>query len=154
MAERIRRLPLAAGVAAPYSRTRNGWRRDDPDAHAYQWRGRELVDPHGDKVGTVEELYLDQQTDQPEWAAVRTGLFGTKLIFVPIQNAEPAGGKVRVPFDKSSGEGGPAIDPEGELSQQEEAALYEHYGMVYSELRSDSGLPEGGGRRDQRPDHR
>ena len=111
--------------------------------HAYEWRGRELVDRHGDKVGTVEELYLDQQTDEPEWAAVRTGLFGTKLSFVPIQNAEPSRGKVRVPFEKDWVKEAPRIDPEGELSQQEEAALYEHYDMAYSELRSDSGLPEG-----------
>jgi uncharacterized protein (TIGR02271 family) len=116
--------------------------------HAYEWRGRELVDQHGDKVGTVEELYLDDQTDEPEWAAVRTGLFGTKLSFVPIQNAEPSGGKVRVPFDKDRVKEAPRIDPEGELSRQEEAALYEHYGVVYSELRSDSGLPEDTGETD------
>ena len=111
--------------------------------HAYEWRGRELVDRHGEKVGTVEELYVDQQTDEPEWAAVRTGLFGTKLSFVPIQNAEPSRGKVRVPFEKDWVKEAPRIDPEGELSQQEEATLYEHYDMAYSELRSDSGLPEG-----------
>jgi uncharacterized protein (TIGR02271 family) len=111
--------------------------------HAYEWRGRELIDQQGDKVGTIEELYVDQQSDEPEWAAVRTGLFGTKLSFVPIQNAEPSGGKVRVPFHKDQVKDAPRIDPKGELSQQEEAALYQHYGMVYSERRSESGLPEG-----------
>src|ERR671921_496454 len=93
---------------------------------AYDWRGRELVDADGDKVGTVEELFRDEETEQPEWAAVRTGLFGTKLSFVQIKNA-------------------PKIDDSnGELSQQEEAELYSHYGMSYGESRSDSGLPEGG----------
>ena len=116
--------------------------------HAYEWRGRELVDRHGDKVGMIEELYVDQQTDEPEWAAVGTGLFGAKLSFVPIQNAEPSGGKVRVPFDKDHVKEAPRIDPEGALSQQEEAVLYEHYGMAYSERRSDSGLPEGTGETD------
>ena len=111
---------------------------------AYDWRGREIVDADGDKVGTVEELFHDQDTQQPEWAAVRTGLFGTKLSFVPIEGAEPAGENVRVPFSKAQIKDAPKIDDsDGELSQQEEAQLYEHYGVSYGESRSDSGLPEG-----------
>jgi uncharacterized protein (TIGR02271 family) len=112
---------------------------------AYEWHGRDLVDRQGDEVGTIEELYLDQQTEQPEWAAVRTGLFGKKLSFVPIQDAEPTGEQVRVPFEKDQVKDAPRIDPDGELSQQEEATLYAHYGMAYSERRSDTGLPEGTG---------
>jgi uncharacterized protein (TIGR02271 family) len=112
---------------------------------AYDWRGREIVDADGDKVGTVEELFHDRDTQQPEWAAVRTGLFGKKLSFVPIEGAEPAGEDVRVPFSKEQIKDAPKIDDSnGELSQQEEAQLYEHYGMSHGESRSDSGLPEGG----------
>ena len=112
---------------------------------AYDWRGREIIDADGDKVGTVEELFRDEDTQQPEWAAVRTGLFGTKLSFVPIEAAEPAGENVRVPFSKAQIKDAPKIDDsDGQLSQQEEAELYEHYGMEYGERRSDSGLPEGG----------
>jgi uncharacterized protein (TIGR02271 family) len=108
--------------------------------HAYDWHGRELVDRHGTKVGTVVELYVDERTDQPEWAAVRTGLFGKQVHLVPIHDAEPSRGQVRVPFDKDQLEDSPRIDPEGELSPREEAALYDHYGMAYSQGRSDSGL--------------
>jgi uncharacterized protein (TIGR02271 family) len=111
--------------------------------HAYEWHGRELVDRHGDKVGTVEELYVDQLTDEPEWAAVRTDLFGRELSFVPIREAEPSGGQVRVPFDKDQVEDAPRIDPEGAPSQREEATLYAHYGMAYSAHGSDSRLAEG-----------
>ena len=112
---------------------------------AYDWRGRELVDADGEKIGTVEELFRDEDTDQPEWAAVSTGMFGKKLSFVPIQDAEASGESVRVPFSKSQIKDAPKIDDsEGQLSQQEEAELYSHYGMSYGEDRSDSGLPEGG----------
>src|SRR5687768_6308388 len=111
---------------------------------AYDWRGREIVDADGDKVGTLEELFRDEDTEEPEWAVVRTGLFGTKLSFVPIEGAEPAGESVRVPFSKAQIKDAPKIDDsDGELSQQEEAQLYEHYGMSYGESRSDSGLPDG-----------
>src|SRR5690349_1299870 len=92
---------------------------------AYDWRGRQLVDTDGDKVGTIEELFHDQDTEQPEWAAVRTGLFGTRLSFVPIESAQPDGEQVRVPFSKSQIKDAPKIDDaDGQLSQQEEAELY------------------------------
>ena len=112
---------------------------------AYDWRGRTIVDADGGKVGTVEELFRDEDTAQPEWVAVRTGMFGGKLSFVPIQAAEPTGEDVRVPFTKDQIKDAPKIDDaDGQLSQQEEAQLYEHYGMSYGERRSDSGLPESG----------
>ncbi len=108
------------------------------------WRGQDLVDRDGDKLGRIEEIYLDEETDAPEWALVNTGLFGGKSTFVPIANATPGDDGVRVPFEKSHVKDAPAIDAAGELSQQEEQELYRHYGMDYGESRSDSGLPEGG----------
>jgi uncharacterized protein (TIGR02271 family) len=111
---------------------------------AYDWRGREIVDADGQRVGQLDELYLDHETEA-EWAAVRTGLFGSKQSFVPLQGAQPQGGRVRVAFSKKQIRDAPRIDPDGELSQDEEATLYGHYGMSYSESRSDSGLPDGDG---------
>jgi uncharacterized protein (TIGR02271 family) len=112
--------------------------------HAYEWRGREIIGRNGEKIGSLDELYTDTATNVPEWAAVRTGLFGTKLSFVPLAEASPSGEQVRVPYDKSQIQDAPRIDPEGQLSQEEEAQLYSHYGLPYSERTSDSGLPEGG----------
>jgi uncharacterized protein (TIGR02271 family) len=112
---------------------------------AYDWQGREIVDADGEKVGTIDALFRDEDTEQPEWAVVKTGLFGTKLSFVPIESARPSGEAVRVPFTTDQIKDAPKIDDsDGRLSQQEEAELYEHYGMSYGESRSDSGLPEGG----------
>jgi sporulation protein YlmC with PRC-barrel domain len=107
-----------------------------------QWRGADLIDSSGQKVGKVEEIYLDQETDQPEWALVRTGLFAGKGTFVPLVGASPEGDHLRVPHTKEQIETAPPIDPEQELSQQEEQALYAHYGMTYSRSESSSGLPE------------
>jgi uncharacterized protein (TIGR02271 family) len=111
---------------------------------AYEWRGRTVVGREGEKIGTLDEIYLDQQTGKPEWALVNTGLFGAKSNFVPLAGARPAGVDVRVAFSKEQVKEAPKIDPEGELSQSEEATLYGHYGLEYSEQRSGSGLPEGG----------
>jgi uncharacterized protein (TIGR02271 family) len=113
---------------------------------AYDWRGRDIIDADGDKVGTLEELFRDEDTQEPEWAVVRTGMFGTKLSFVPIQGAEPRGEDVQVLFTKAQIKDAPRIDDSnGQLSQDEEARLYDHYGLNYSEHRSDSGLPAGNG---------
>jgi sporulation protein YlmC with PRC-barrel domain len=49
---------------------------------AYEWRGRDVVDSDGDKIGKLEEVYLDTDSGRPEWAAVNTGLFGMKQSFV------------------------------------------------------------------------
>ena len=106
-------------------------------------RGLEVVDRDGDKIGKVDEIYLDQHSDKPEWLAVKTGLFGSNVSFVPLAEATTEDDVVRVPYEKAQVKDAPNADPDGELSQEEEARLYRHYGLDYSESRSDSGLPEG-----------
>jgi uncharacterized protein (TIGR02271 family) len=110
------------------------------------WRGHDVVDPSGDKIGEIEDIYLDEQTDQPEWLAVRTGLFGRRVSFVPLAEAQPSGDYVAVPYTKDQVKDAPHADPdEGLLSESEEARLYEYYGLPYSDIKSDTGLPEAGG---------
>jgi sporulation protein YlmC with PRC-barrel domain len=101
------------------------------------WIGMTMVDADGDKVGTIEDIYLDRQSGEPEWAAVKTGLFGLKHTFVPIGDAELAGDdRIRVPLQKEQVKDAPRIDPDGELSPDEERRLYEHYGRAdYGEWR-------------------
>jgi uncharacterized protein (TIGR02271 family) len=110
------------------------------------WRGATAVDHDGEKIGTIEEIYADADTGKPEWLAVKTGLFGMKLSFIPIAEATETASGVRVPYDNHQVKDAPAVEADGELSQQEEANLYRHYGLGYSEARSDSGLPRGNGR--------
>jgi uncharacterized protein (TIGR02271 family) len=107
------------------------------------WRGGTAVDRDGEKIGMIDEIYADAETGQPEWLAVKTGMFGMKLSFIPIAEASETDGDVRVPYDKQQVKDAPQAEPDGELSQDEEAGLYRHYGLKYSEARSDSGLPQG-----------
>jgi sporulation protein YlmC with PRC-barrel domain len=64
------------------------------------WEGRTVVDRDGGRIGTIDAIYLDDRTGQPEWALVNTGLFGTKSSFVPLTQATQTGDEVRVPYDK------------------------------------------------------
>jgi uncharacterized protein (TIGR02271 family) len=110
---------------------------------AQNWQGRTMVDPAGAKIGTIDAIYLDDDTGQPEWATVTTGLFGTKTTFVPLAQAQSAGDSVQVPHHKDQVTDAPNMDADGQLSQDEEAELYRHYGLDYTQNHSDSGLPTG-----------
>jgi sporulation protein YlmC with PRC-barrel domain len=104
------------------------------------WRGMTVVDADGDKIGTIEQIYLDRQTGQPEFATVKTGLFGLKTSFVPIVDAEITGDNtVRVSVQKEQVKDAPRIEPDGqELSAEEERKLWEHYGRGdYDEWQGD-----------------
>ena len=68
-------------------------------------RGEQLADSEGEKVGKLEEIYLDADSGEPEWALVHTGLFGTKRTFVPLAGATEEDGQLRVPLDEGRGEG-------------------------------------------------
>jgi uncharacterized protein (TIGR02271 family) len=91
--------------------------------------GQDVYDESGQKIGSAAEVYLDDETGQPEWVTVRTGLFGTKESFVPIRNADLTDEGVRVPVSKEQVKDAPKIDTDGHLSPQEEEELYRYYGM-------------------------
>ena len=95
------------------------------------WQGRTMVDRDGGRIGTIDAIYLDDQTGQPEWALVNTGLFGTKSSFVPFAQATQTGEDVHVPYDKQLVKDAPRVDPDGHLSEAEERRLWRHYGLDY-----------------------
>jgi uncharacterized protein (TIGR02271 family) len=107
-------------------------------------RDSDLLAEDGSKLGTIVDVYLDRETEEPEWALVKTGRRGAKSNFVPLRDATLKRSDILVPYSKEQVQSAPTMDADGELSQQEEAELYRHYGLEYSEYRSDSGLPESG----------
>jgi uncharacterized protein (TIGR02271 family) len=91
--------------------------------------GQDVYDETGSKIGSASEVYLDDETGQPEWVTVRTGLFGTKESFVPIRDADLTNDGVRVAVSKDRVKDAPKIDTDGHLSPQEEQELYRYYGL-------------------------
>jgi uncharacterized protein (TIGR02271 family) len=110
---------------------------------AYEWRGRTVVSSNGDKIGKLEEVYLDTHTGQPDWATVNTGLFGMKQSFVPLADSNRKRGDVVVPYSKDQVKDAPSVDPDGDLSAEEERRLYEHYGMRHETGLDDDQEPAG-----------
>jgi len=93
--------------------------------------GSTAYDSDGDKIGKVGHVYFDDETDQPKWITVNTGLFGLNESFVPLAGAESRGEDVVVRYDKATVKDAPNVAADGHLSAQEEEQLYRHYGLDY-----------------------
>jgi hypothetical protein len=102
-----------------------------------------MVDRDSNKIGEVVDIYLDHETGRPEWAVVRTGLFGLRSSFVPLAEAREVGDELQVPHQRLQVKQAPNIEPDGQLSAAEEAELYRHYGLDYDTVTLDSRAPAG-----------
>ncbi|MTE18049.1 DUF2382 domain-containing protein [Streptomyces sp. TRM43335] len=91
----------------------------------------QVYDAEGRKIGEAGHVFLDDATGEPEWASVRTGLFGTSETFVPIHDAAMVEDHLEVPYSKDEVKGAPHVDVDqgGHLSEQEERRLYQYYGI-------------------------
>jgi hypothetical protein len=90
---------------------------------------RTVLDCHYSKIGTIADVYVDDVTNRPEWVAVKTGLFGTKITFVPLTGAHVYDGDVVVRYDASMVNDAPKVDPDEQRTAEQEAALFHHYGI-------------------------
>jgi uncharacterized protein (TIGR02271 family) len=97
---------------------------------------RELTDANvtghnGEKLGKVDNVYMDNETGRPEWASVKTGMFGSHVSLVPLATAEYRDGALQVPYSKQQVQDAPHHDPGKELSVDDERELFSHYGVEY-----------------------
>ena len=92
--------------------------------------GGNVVSASGGKIGSIGQIYLDNQTDDPTWVTVKTGLFGTSESFAPLADATVQGNDIAINYDKDKIKDAPRVDPDGSLSPAEEDRLYEYYGLA------------------------
>jgi hypothetical protein len=96
---------------------------------ALEWEGRTLLDRAGEKIGTIEEILLVEETGRPEWALVKLGRLKSHTTLVPLQSAHPVGDEIKVRYGKDVVGDAPAVDAGSEPSEQEVNAVYGHYGI-------------------------
>lgn len=99
----------------------------------HTWQGQTLCDNDDNKIGEIVDVYTDSASGEPEWLAVKTGWFGTKVSFVPIREASRHDDRIRVPYDKALVKDAPHVDADGSLTPDEERRLYEHYSMDFGD---------------------
>ncbi|TQF06695.1 PRC-barrel domain containing protein [Kitasatospora acidiphila] len=98
-----------------------------------EWRTHNVVDPAGHKIGTLEAIYVDTATDLPSMATVQIGLpTRHRLVFVPLDEATVGPGYVKVGYDKALVKDCPAIGTDDVLPAEDEAAIFQHYGLTYA----------------------
>jgi sporulation protein YlmC with PRC-barrel domain len=112
--------------------------------------GRKAYDREGHKIGTVDEVYLDDATGAPEWAAVRTGLF-SRDAFVPLEPSSLVEDTLHIPFARALIKNAPDFGVGRHLSPEQELQLYHHYGLELPAApppEDRASMADGDGRRD------
>lgn len=96
------------------------------------WRGQEVVDNVGEKLGKLEFVYFDGETDVPSFIAVKSGTFSKSLTLVPLTEASVGRDYVRVNRAKGEVKKAPSFDTDVELTLDDEAGTFKHYGLDYT----------------------
>jgi hypothetical protein len=113
---------------------------DQAKWNAAQWHGKTLIDRDGDKIGKLEEVYVDVETDEPQFGTVKEGLIGRHLTFVPLAGIHVGPDELQVTVTKEQVRGAPDLQMHGEeLSQDDESALYHYFEMNYTPPGTPSG---------------
>lgn len=93
------------------------------------WEGRTLLDRDGEKVGTIKEIFLVEETGRPEWALVKLGRLKGRTTLVPLTRAHTVDDGVEIAYDRDVVSDAPAVDADSDPSEQQVDALYRHYGI-------------------------
>ena len=113
---------------------------DTNQTHA-DWIGRTVYDSNDDKIGDVDQVYVDDVTGRPEWMTVKTGWFGSSTQFVPIAGTSMNGDDLRIGYTEDRVKDAPSIDGDGHLDADDERRLYDHYGLDFDSQHDDVETP-------------
>jgi PRC-barrel domain protein len=112
----------------------------DSEWNVAEWHGKMLLDRYGEKIGKLQDVYVDVETDEPQFATVREGLIGRHLTFVPLGATKVGPDDLQVAVSKHQVKDAPNIEQRGEeLSQADESALYHYYELNYTPPNTQSG---------------
>jgi len=105
-----------------------------------EWQGKALIDCDGEKIGKLQDVYVDVETDQPQFGTVKEGFIGRHLTFVPLGGVQIGPDALKVQVTKERVRTAPDIEMHGEeLSQADESTLYHHFEMNYTPIDTESG---------------
>jgi hypothetical protein len=107
---------------------------------AAEWHGKMLVDCNGEKIGKLQDVYVDVENDEPQFGTVKEGIIGRHLTFVPLGGLQVRPDSLQVTVAKEQVRSAPDIEMHGEeLSQADELALYHHFELNYTPPSTPSG---------------
>jgi hypothetical protein len=120
--------------------------QQDANWNVAEWHGKMLVDRDGERIGKLQDVYVDVENDEPQFATVKEGFIGRHLTFVPLGGITVGPDDLQVGVSKEQIRSAPNIAQHGEeLSQADESALYHHYELNYTPPSTESGWASSGG---------
>ena len=87
-------------------------------------------DAQGEKLGKINNLFVDDKTGQPTFIEVNHGLFGMSSSLVPLRGHRLNGDELKLAFDKDLIKDAPDIDFENQLTAADQDTIYEHYHLT------------------------
>jgi hypothetical protein len=107
---------------------------------AAEWQGKVLIDCNGEKIGKLQDVYVDVENDEPQFGTVKEGVFSRHLTFVPLGGLQIGPDDLRVTVTKEQVRSAPDIAMHNEeLSRADESALYHHFELNYTPIDTESG---------------
>jgi uncharacterized protein (TIGR02271 family) len=106
-----------------------------------QYAGYEVYDRNGEKIGKVDDLFVDEN-DQPEYLGVKMGflgLEGTSLIPWELTRADEQGRRIEISVDKAQVKEGPSFNDDEDITPQYENEVRSHYGLGAMQGAADRG---------------
>ncbi|WP_308606403.1 PRC and DUF2382 domain-containing protein [uncultured Corynebacterium sp.] len=86
-------------------------------------------DKAGEKLGSVKEVFVDEQSGQPTFVEVNHGLFGMSSSLVPLRGHDFTGEELKLAFSKDRIENAPDFDSDKPLTPEAQADIFKHYGL-------------------------
>lgn len=97
-----------------------------------EWQGQEVRASNGEKIGTLEEVYFDSETDAPVFLLVKSGLLGRRLSFAPINGLRPGRTYLQLGCSHDDVKRAPTMEAGSDIPAEDEARIYQHYGFDYA----------------------
>jgi sporulation protein YlmC with PRC-barrel domain len=114
--------------------------QEEAEWNVAEWHGRMLVDRNGERIGKLQDVYVDVETDEPQFATVKEGFIGRHLTFVPLGGIKVGPESLQAAVSRQQVQDAPNIEQHGEeLSQADESSLYHHYELNYTPPKTESG---------------
>ena len=105
-----------------------------------RFAGYEVYDQAGEKIGKVDDLFVDEQ-DNPEYIGVKMGFLGMSSTLIPMEicTVDEAGQRINVAADKETAKNGPTFDDDREITPDFENEVYSYYGLQRAETTEEPG---------------
>ena len=106
-----------------------------PVENLADWKGQDVVDRHGEKLGTLEHVMYDGEVDEPAFAAVKSGTLGKRLTYVPLTGSKVSRRYLKVAGTKAGFKDAPSFPTDSELTVEDEGRVYRYFKLEYFPLR-------------------